>query len=153
MFAITSTYRRKDGTRARQYLCRGYHNSDGTCAVKVDAEAVDTAVIERLPRLMPDFDEWIAQIEDRHAAERDRLDQERDRAVADATRSAGSSKPEDRWLALDAEEQNLLTTLGRAQRRAQRRRPAPRPTEDALASIPEDVSHDRLLDFASSCGP
>jgi hypothetical protein len=109
MFAVTSSYERKDGTRARHYQCRGYNRADGTCDVKVNAEAVDTAVLENLPKLMPRFDEWAGQIEDRHAAERKRLQEARDQAVeeVDAQRRK-VEKAEDRFLTLDADDQELL---------------------------------------------
>lgn len=75
MYASTSSYLRKgDGGRARSYACRSYRSSDGVCDAKpVDAELVDTAVMERLHDLLPDFDRWISQIEDRNADERSRI--------------------------------------------------------------------------------
>jgi Recombinase zinc beta ribbon domain len=50
MYAQTSTYRRKDGTRARKYNCEHYATSTGLCDLSVPAEAVDAAVLEHLPR-------------------------------------------------------------------------------------------------------
>jgi DNA invertase Pin-like site-specific DNA recombinase len=151
MYATTSSYRRKDGTRARWYACRGYRNSDGTCDFKVDAEVVDTAVLENLPRLMPDFDQWIKQIEDRHAAERDRLERARDKATADRDAERRKlDRVEDNYLALDAEQQEQLRgALARARAEFDRTEVRATATEDALASVPVDVPHDRLLDFAS----
>jgi DNA invertase Pin-like site-specific DNA recombinase len=81
MYTYTSPYRRKDGTRARQYQCRAYRFADGTCSAKpVDAEAVDTAVMERLHDLLPDFESWLATLENHHDRERRRLEDEVDRA-------------------------------------------------------------------------
>ena len=54
----------------------------------VDAEPIDTAVMERLHDLLPDFDGWITQIEDRHAIERGKLAQRTSRSNC-ATRSPG----------------------------------------------------------------
>ena len=152
MFAITSSYRRTDGTRARQYQCRGYQMSDGTCDMKVDAEAVDTAVLENLPKLMPRFDEWIRQIEDRHAAERDRLQQARDQAIADLDAQRRKlERIEDNYLSLDADEQEQLRgALERVRAEHERSEIRVQATTDALASVPEDVAADRLLDFATT---
>jgi hypothetical protein len=120
--------------------------------MKVDAEAVDAAVLEDLPRLMPRFNKWIPQIEDRHAAERDLLKQARNQAAAE--RDAQRRKleaAEDRWLALSPEDQEVvLGALHRGRRGLSDAETRLTATEGALASIPEDVSHDRLLDFAST---
>lgn len=153
MFAITSSYRRKDGGKARQYACRSYRNSDGTCDAKpVDAEAVDRAVLEALPRLLPDFDTWIAQIEDRHAAERRRLEEQRDRALRDRDNLAEKvRKAEDRFLDADDEDQERMRdALDRRRDELQRAEVRAQASSDASASLPEEVGHDRLLDFAIS---
>lgn len=153
IFCTTSAYRRKsDGGRARQYACRGYKSSDGTCDLVVNAEAVDAAVLENLPRLMPDFDQWIRQIEDRHTAERELLTQARDKAAAElAAQRQKLEKVEDNYLALDSEEQEKLRgALDRARADFDRCEVRLQATKDALLSVPEDVPHDRLLDFAST---
>jgi site-specific DNA recombinase len=71
MYSRTSTYRRKDGTRARRYECA--HNVDGTglCdAPPVDALAVDACVLERLPRFLEAAERWLQELgSDRQSAE------------------------------------------------------------------------------------
>ena len=151
MFTATSSYRRKDGTRDRQYQCRSYRTSDGTCNAKpVDAEVVDTAVLENLYWLMPRFDEWIAQIETRHSAERARLEIASQQAIAERDiQRRKLEHAQDRWLGLAAEDQDLLLpALRRARDELERSEVRAQATGDALASVPEDVAHERLLDFA-----
>ena len=150
MFSVTSSYRRKDGSRARQYVCRGYHFSDGTCDLRVDAEAVDAAVLERLPRIMPRFDQWIGQIEDRHAAERKRLEDDCDRARAERDRLARRlAKCQATWAELDPDDQRVaLGAVRLAEQELARSEVRVQATEDAVTSVPEEVERDRLLDFA-----
>lgn len=152
MFVTTSSYVRKDGTRARSYACRGYRYSDGTCDVKVDAEVIDTAVLENLPKLMPRFDEWIAQIEDRHAAERQRLVEQRERAVKERDGLAERlRKAEDRFVDADDEDQERMrSALDRRRDEFRQAEVRVQATADAVASVPQDASYDRLLDFATS---
>lgn len=152
MFAVTSTYRRKDGTRQRQYVCRGYKTGDGTCDFRVDAAAVDTAILENLPTIMPRFNDWIAQIEDRHASERQRLAAECDKAQAERDEAAEQlTRAQGTWLRLDAAKQEaLLETIQLAKENLAAAEVRAQATDDALATVPENVAYDRLLDFASS---
>jgi len=71
MYASTSAYRRKgDGSKARTYLCKNVHAGTGLCdAPRIDAEAVDLAVIRHLDSLFIDFDGWLAEL-DRSADKR-----------------------------------------------------------------------------------
>jgi DNA invertase Pin-like site-specific DNA recombinase len=155
MFVYTSPYRRKDGTRARQYRCRGYAFSDGTCSMKVDAEAVDAAVVEHLPRVMPDFGAWIAGIEDRHLAERERLQAEVERAGGDrdhqARKAAAAERKWSEYLVSDEDKADTVLPMVERERQTLEQTEARlRAAEDALASVPEKVERDRLLDFASN---
>jgi len=65
MYASTSPYMRKrDGSKARSYLCKNVHGSTGLCdAPRIDAEAVDLAVITHLDSLFIDFDAWITELD------------------------------------------------------------------------------------------
>jgi len=65
MYASTSPYKRKrDGAKARSYLCKNVHGSTGLCdAPRIDAEAVDLAVITHLDSLFIDFDAWITELD------------------------------------------------------------------------------------------
>jgi hypothetical protein len=89
MYTVTSSHMRKDGTRARQYQCRGYRSSDGTCFERFDAEEVDTSVLESLHRLVPDFTKWIGEVEVRHDSDRQRLADVVERAEQDRDAQAG----------------------------------------------------------------
>jgi hypothetical protein len=74
MYAVTSSYRRKDGPRRRTYACHNYHFGTGECDARpIDAELVDREVVAGLDKLLVDFEGWRAQIEDRHTSERNRL--------------------------------------------------------------------------------
>ena len=154
MFCHTSSYVRKDGSRARQYRCRSYwQHRRGTCDAKpVDAEAVDAAVLEQLPRLLLDFESWIEQIEDRYAAERQRLVDQVEKAQAERDDLTERwRKSEDRFLDADEKDQELMrNAVERRRDELQQAEVRAQATADALASVPEDVPHDRLLDFATS---
>jgi len=152
MYCFTSPYRRKDGGRQRLYRCGGFQRGFGLCSASFDAERIDTAVMENLHRLIPDFDKWIKAVEDRHAAERKRLQAVCDRASNERDDQARKvEKLEARWASYDDHNAELVLPIVERERRAladsEVRLTASR---DALASIPEDAPHDQLLDFASS---
>lgn len=75
MFAQTSAYVRKDGTRRRTYVCQNYAASTGLCSsAPIDASAVDAMIVDKLDSLMFDFDAWfetvtLAERDERAAAE------------------------------------------------------------------------------------
>ena len=49
MYSVTSTYKRVDGTRARNYVCSHVKNGTGLCnAPSVPAQRVDGYVLEHL---------------------------------------------------------------------------------------------------------
>ena len=72
MYSRLSPYKRKDGSRARAYLCSHVVNGTGLCDTKpVDAEAVDAEVIDRLPRYIAQAEQWLAELgSDRQGAGR-----------------------------------------------------------------------------------
>jgi hypothetical protein len=60
LYAVTSSYRRKDGTRARSYMCHAYKQGTGTCDAKpIDAEVLD-AGRDRGPRRAARGLRWLA---------------------------------------------------------------------------------------------
>jgi hypothetical protein len=106
-----------------------------------------------LPRLLPRFDERIERIEDRHAAERRRLEQlagrERDGLEAQRRRT---DAVEAKWAEYVATRRSdvvwpILEKQRRALADAEVRVAA---SQDALAPGPVAVPHDRLLDFAAN---
>jgi hypothetical protein len=157
MAAITSNYKRKDGTHRRIYDCRSGLRGSGTCGAPcVSAELVDAEIIAELDRLLIDFDGWRQRIEVGQSEERDRLTAELGRAerdhAAQARRheavqrkwadyvAAGDEARADLVLAAVARERDALA-------QAERRLTA---TRDALASIPEHADGDALLDFGNA---
>jgi len=73
-----STYRRKDGTQARSYLCRHVSDGTGLCDQPVfDAEQVDVFVVEHLRGFIFDYDAWITAISERRDLHRETLAQRR----------------------------------------------------------------------------
>jgi site-specific DNA recombinase len=157
MYAVTSSYRRKDGSRARSYVCPAYHASTGTCDAKpIDAEAVDAAVIAGLDSLLVDFESWRQRIEDSHAADRSHLAGEVARAVkARDQQAVKAEKVEAKWseyvTAGDDGKADLVLPMVEKERQAlveaDRRLTA---AQDALASIPTETSADAMLDFANA---
>jgi hypothetical protein len=153
MSSYTSPYKRKDGSRARSYRCRSYHQADGTCPMKpVSASSIDTAVMEHLHELVPDFDKWIGQIEDRHAAERLRLADVVQQAEADRDKhTADVAKERRKYRAVEDDDDLARLALGfvkEAEAELEAAETRLKASEDALASVPVNAPRDRILDFA-----
>jgi hypothetical protein len=155
MRSITSSYRRKDGTRRRTYLCAHVKASTGLCdAPPVDAELADAAVINRLDGYLGDFEAWRAEIEAGRDGEIERIEGEVERAEAalktsEAAVSAIAADYERRLVGGDQagadEAMRLLTQKREETERAQVRLEA---TRDAFATEEaREVSADALLDF------
>jgi site-specific DNA recombinase len=154
MYAITSPYKRKDGTRRRTYKCGNAQFATGMCtAAPIDAEPVDRAVISNLDRYLGDYDAWRTQIETAQHAERASLSRGVEAARKDLTdlqtRVEKIEADYERQVARD-EHQNAEAILPILTRRrgdvelAQRRAQA---AADALDSVPTEPSADALLDF------
>jgi DNA invertase Pin-like site-specific DNA recombinase len=63
MYAVISTYKRKDGTQARHYVCANVHNGTGLCdQPPIDAEKVDTGTVAGLDDLFLDFDRFLGEL-------------------------------------------------------------------------------------------
>lgn len=155
LYAVTSSYRRKDGSRARSYQCHAYRFSTGTCdAQPIDAEVVDAAVIAGLDTLLVDFEAWRRRIEDGHNTERGRLAGEVERAQrAHDDQASKTEAMEAKWseyLVTDEHKADLVLPMVERGRddltAAQRRLTAAR---DALASVPTEAPADAMLDFAN----
>jgi DNA invertase Pin-like site-specific DNA recombinase len=81
MYVQTNSYKRKDGTQQRDYVCSNIRARTGLCdQPPLDATKVDAAIVEHLSKLFIDFDAWLAQLAEGARGERDRL--ERDLAQA-----------------------------------------------------------------------
>jgi|tagenome__1003787_1003787.scaffolds.fasta_scaffold20984847_4 hypothetical protein len=60
MHSRLSPYQRKDGSRARTYLCADVVNGTGLCDTwPVNAGAVNAAVLDRLPRYIAEAERWV----------------------------------------------------------------------------------------------
>ncbi|MFP5361388.1 MAG: recombinase family protein [Thermoleophilia bacterium] len=160
LHARTSTYRRKDGSRARFYACAGYAECNGTCDAKpINAEIVDAAVMdedEGLPNLLLDYDAWRQQIEDGYAADRRRLAEEVARGQRDhdaqAHKTAAVERKWGEYIASgDNHKADLVLPMVERERQAcvesERRLQAAR---DALASVPPKAPSDAMLDFQNT---
>lgn len=125
-------------------------------AKPVDAEVVDAAVLNGLDDLLPNFEQWIAQIEDRHAGERQRLAGLVDQAEADRDRQAHAvQQHERRYSGFVAKGDDVKADLAmefvqEARRDLQDADTRLKATRDALDSVPTSAPHDRLFDFALS---
>lgn len=101
MYAITSTYRRKDGTQARHYTCPSYADSTGGCDQRpIDATLIDTAIIDHLAGFFLDFDAWHRSVLAARQTADDDIDHQVERhttALAKAERRA--SRLRHRWVA------------------------------------------------------
>jgi hypothetical protein len=63
MYAVTSPYVRKDGTKQRSYVCASVRDATGLCdAPKIPAEVVDRAVVDQLRHLFIDIESWQREV-------------------------------------------------------------------------------------------
>ena len=70
MYCRTDPYKRKDGTQARNYVCKNVVGETGLCdAGKVNAELVDAALIPHLEQWLTDFATWSKSIRDAASTE------------------------------------------------------------------------------------
>ncbi len=147
----TSSYRRKDGSRRRSYVCRHVHDGTGLCDMPaVDAEAIDTGVINQLDSYLGDFERWREQILSGYDNERERLRRE----VAKAERDVGEQEkicakrcrlPD---VAEDGGEMQVALRLIReAEEELGRRQNRLRAAQGALGAVPTEAPADAMLDF------
>lgn len=135
--------RRSDGSVARRYTCRAHrerHREDASwCPCeRVDAEAVDRAVLGELGRLLSNMDDLRAQLESGQRAERSKLERiaaEASSAALDAEVAAERATAEFAD-ADDAEDRALLKDAAKVKRtQAKRERSRADAALDALAGL------------------
>jgi len=156
MFAITSGWRRADGSRARAYVCRNVHARAGTCAApRVNAEVVEPVFVDHLRSFGLDFDGWLDaqrghRAEERAAVEAGMaLDRE---ALATVERREGLVRA-DYLRQLEAAREAAAEVAAEAQaalateRRQLEHRIAEQ--ETALEALSGEPPADRLLDLAN----
>jgi DNA invertase Pin-like site-specific DNA recombinase len=100
LYAATSPYQRKDGTRARSYVCANVRTETGLCdQPKINAETVDRAIVSYLDGLFVDFEAWQSEL--RRGTESQRAAAEAELARERAQREKGVRREalvRERWL-------------------------------------------------------
>jgi DNA invertase Pin-like site-specific DNA recombinase len=153
MYAVTSPYRRKDGTRARHYVCANYRDATGACdQPKMRADLVDRAMIAHLDSFFLDFDAWTEQATSARRSERNALTPQLEAARERAKKlGRAESKAADKLADALASDNDLADTYAEAKRRAAQDRTqaeaAVSDLEQAVTELDEDVPADALLDF------
>lgn len=155
LYSRTSSYTRKDGSKARQYVCPSYAEANGSCSVTTfDAPTLDAAVLSALDELVPDFEKWLSQIGEREAREHQRLEKLRDRCVADRDDQAHKVEAvEAKWASYvaDGDERKAETVLPMVEREREilvRLQTRAQAAEDAASEAPTAPPADAVLDFA-----
>ena len=151
MRPVTSTYRRKDGSRKRTYVCRHVHECTGVCdAPPIDAELIDTHVVNELQRYLGDFEAWREQLQTGYASERERLERELSTAVDSCSEQERICERFERAIGL-AEDETQTKVAMRAAARAEedlaRERTRLEAVRRALEEVPEEAPADAMLDF------
>jgi site-specific DNA recombinase len=151
MRPITSTYRRKDASRKRTYVCRHVHDCTGLCdAPPIDAELIDTQVVNELQRYLGDFEAWRDQLESGYASERQRLERELSVAATAFEEQEQAATRADRLGSVattDAEAQAALRIAAKAHKELELRRRRLEATQRALDEVPDQAPADAMLDF------
>lgn len=157
LFAKTSTYVRKDGTKKRSYSCQNAHLGTGLCdASPIDGELVDQAVIAALPDLFPDFDRWQESVATAHESERSRLQREVDRATTDLENAEQvATRVEAEWSKMVASGDKesakaVLPIVKREQATVTRATTRLTAAQDAIKTITDEPPTNTMLDFALS---
>jgi Recombinase zinc beta ribbon domain len=160
MYAVTSTYKRVDGTRARNYMCGHVKNGTGLCdAPSVPAELVDSYVLKHLGDFTDAADRWLHELgSDRQGAE---AAAERALADAEAARdelAAGITKLEARYAReddLDAPKAEACCRSSDASAPSSRARSAPSrapPTSSPPSGAPSPATSSRARTAGSRTG-
>lgn len=145
VYAVTSTYRRKDDTRQRLYMCGEVHRGTGLCdAPSRDATVVDAAFIDRLPRFIDAAEGWLAELG------HDRTSEANARAALDAADAEARAirervaRDEDRYDHEDDDERAdaLLGVLARNRRRLARADADVNAARAELAAVQETIDGD-----------
>jgi DNA invertase Pin-like site-specific DNA recombinase len=160
MRPITSSYRRKNGTRQRTYVCGHVQDFTGLChAPRIDAELVDTHVINGLQRYLGDFEAWLEQLLSGYASERHRLGRDLRNALRNCEEQERICERIDRAIGLaetDAEAKAAMRAAGAAHEELERRQRRSRAAQDALDGVPQRSTgrcHARLLQRAERRDP
>jgi site-specific DNA recombinase len=154
METVTGRSYRKDGSRAKRYVCHTHRERPQSCAAKpIDAGIVDRAFVANLTSFLGDVAGWHEQLVSEQATERARMRIEIERAELEAVKIAKRLGKLQRMLdrALDEDDDQtaratqcqLVRNQGEAELAVRRLRAA----EDALAATEAAQDYDALLDF------
>jgi hypothetical protein len=151
MRPITSTYRRKDGSRKRTYVCRHVQGCTGVCDMPpVDAELIDTHVFNGLQNYLGDFEAWRDQLLSGYASERQRLERELCTAVESCEQQERDCEKADRLGSVattDSEAKAALRIAAKAHDELERQQRRLKATQQALDQVPTEAPADQMLDF------
>ncbi len=152
----TSSYRRKDGSRQRTYVCRNVELKTGACgAPAVDAELVDAHVVNGLGAYLGDFEAWRDRLTTGYASERIRLEREVAKAEEYLAEGERIAAKRDRLpdLAEDEGEMREALRLVREGKEERDRRAARlEAARRALDEVPTEAPADAMLDFYNELG-
>jgi DNA invertase Pin-like site-specific DNA recombinase len=156
MRPITSTYRRKDGSRRRTYVCRHVHGSTGLCDMPpIDAEQIDTHVVNELRNYLGDFEAWQEQLLSGYANERERLAREIEAARKDFAEQEQITERTERAIGLAEDERQAKAAMraaSSAQQELERRQTRLDAAQGALDEVPTEAPADSMLDFYNELG-
>jgi site-specific DNA recombinase len=156
MRPVTSTYRRKDGSRKRTYNCRHVQDGTGLChEPPVDAELIDNHVVNELQRYLGDFEAWRDQLTSGYASERQRLEREVSNALGSCEEQELACERADRLGSVattDSEAKAALRIAAKAHEELERRRRRLDATQHALDEVPSEAPADAMLDFYNALG-
>jgi site-specific DNA recombinase len=156
MRPTTSSYRRKDGSRQRTYVCSTVDARAGDCdAAPIDAELIDAHVVNSLQRYLGDFELWRDQLLAGYASERQRLERELANAVDQFNEQERATERADRLGAIatnEAEAQAALRIAAKAHQELERREARLDATQRALDGVPSEAPADAMFDFYSELG-
>jgi hypothetical protein len=147
-------------TRQRTYVCGHVQDFTGLChAPRIDAELVDTHVINGLQRYLGDFEAWLEQLLSGYASERHRLGRDLRNALRNCEEQERICERIDRAIGLaetDAEAKAAMRAAGAAHEELERRQRRSRAAQDALDGVPQRSTgrcHARLLQRAERRDP
>lgn len=155
MYARTSSYARKDGTRARHYDCQNYTDATGKCDMHIPAEMIERPVLRNLDDLSVDYDGWIRSLASAHATQRQAIEE---RIAADRVLLVQNDRDaeavEEDYLRMRREgDRDASKLTAKVQKRLERERKQIElriaEQEAILADMPTNAPTDAMMDLAN----
>jgi hypothetical protein len=116
----------------------------------VDAELIDTHVVNELQRYLGDFEAWRDQLQTGYASERQRLEREQGTALSSYEDQEKACERTDRLASVasnDSEAQAALRIAAQAHEELVRRQTHLEAVRAALEEVPDEVPADAMFDF------